>query len=308
MIDLRSSTGPLKTLGSGLQALEWYLPPATPGPARARQLQECRSCCTSCASQCLRGEIDEAKTLGLQSGKTSARCALRAIARACGHRGFLKRAGGVGRWILLLPDHVSPRSSGTCRPSRADVDPSCVLEPEAPAALGTFHAPAPRPSAPLPRRIPPPPHRNGFRHPARHRQRVRPDRLAPSSERGSRRQPTARPRSKVGAEYRPSSLSLTVNFQKLPHIASVPRTVPWNVASPINIAMISLLGESVDSVFTVNRSAPARGNRRILHVCKLRHQHLHEAAKLQALWGTVMVRSGKTHEPRRSPMRSRSGF
>ena len=67
------------------------------------------------------------------------------------------------------------------RPSRADLDPSCVLEPE---ALGARNLPwpAPRPSAPL---EPPPPHRNGLRHPARHRR-------APPTRRLSRHRRTTR--------------------------------------------------------------------------------------------------------------------
>ena len=111
----------------------------------------------------------------------------RAIARgratphpAGADRGFLRAqpsclrcrdlgAGRAGdyRWLerLLRPARPRPPAQGrrcNARPSRADVDPSCVLEPE---ALGARNLPwpAPRPSAPLPRRVrvplePPPPH------------------------------------------------------------------------------------------------------------------------------------------------------
>ena len=103
-----------------------------------------------------------------------------------------------------LPDHDhQPKVVGAnARPSRADLDPSCVLEPE---ALGARNLPwpAPRPSAPLSRRVrvplePPPPHRNGLRHPARHRRAPPTRRLSrPSSDNaadpGSRAPATARP-------------------------------------------------------------------------------------------------------------------
>ena len=101
----------------------------------------------------------------------------RAIARgrATSHpagadRGFLRSqpsclrcrdlgAGRAGnhRWLerLLRPARPQPPAQGrrcNARPSRADVDPSCVLEPE---VLGARNLPwpAPRPSAPLSRRV-----------------------------------------------------------------------------------------------------------------------------------------------------------
>ena len=138
----------------------------------------------------------------------------RAIARgrATSHpagadRGFLRAqpsclrcrdlgAGRAGnhRWLerLSWPARPRPPAQGrrcNARPSRADLDPSCVLEPE---ALGARNLPwpAPRPSAPLSRRVrvplePPPPHRNGLRHPARHRR-------APPTRRLSRHRRTTR--------------------------------------------------------------------------------------------------------------------
>ena len=97
----------------------------------------------------------------------------RAIARgratphpAGADRGFLRAqpsclrcrdlgAGRAGdyRWLerLLRPARPRPPAQGrrcNVRPSRADVDPSCVLEPEALGARN-LPRPAPRPSAPL---------------------------------------------------------------------------------------------------------------------------------------------------------------
>ncbi len=51
---------------------------------------------------------------------------------------------GDGRWLerVLRPARPRPPAQGrwrNARPSRADVDPSCVLEPEARRALGTCH-------------------------------------------------------------------------------------------------------------------------------------------------------------------------
>ena len=144
----------------------------------------------------------------------------RAIARgrATSHpagadRGFLRAqpsclrcrdlgAGRAGnhRWLerLLRPARPRPPAQGrrcNARPSRADVDPSCVLEPE---ALGARNLPwpAPRPSAPLSRRVrvplePPPPHRNGLRHPARHRH-APPTRRLPRHRRTTRLIPAGR--------------------------------------------------------------------------------------------------------------------
>ena len=68
-------------------------------------------------------------------------------------------AGRAGnhRWLerLSWPARPRPPAQGrrcNARPSRADLDPSCVLEPE---ALGARNLPwpAPRPSAPLSRRV-----------------------------------------------------------------------------------------------------------------------------------------------------------
>ena len=106
---------------------------------------------------------------------------------------FAGRAGNH-RWLerLLRPARPQPPAQGrrcNARPSRADLDPSCVLEPE---ALGARNLPwpAPRPSAPLSRRVrvpmePPPPHRNGLRHTARHR-RAPPTRRLPRHRRTTR--------------------------------------------------------------------------------------------------------------------------
>ena len=104
----------------------------------------------------------------------------------------------VNRWLLLRPARPRPPAQGrrcNARPSRADVDPSCVLEPE---ALGARNLPwpAPRPSAPLSRRVrvplePPPPHRNGLRHPARHRH-APPTRRLPRHRRTTRLIPAGR--------------------------------------------------------------------------------------------------------------------
>ena len=115
----------------------------------------------------------------------------RVYPRACG--------GTVGLIVGLFA--VQGRRCNA-RPSRADLDPSCVLEPE---ALGARNLPwpAPRPSAPLPRRVrvplePPPPHRNGFRHPARHRH-------APATRRLPRHRRTTRliPAGRAPATARP---------------------------------------------------------------------------------------------------------
>ena len=111
-------------------------------------------------------------------------------------------AGRAGnhRWLerLSWPARPRPPAQGrrcNARPSRADLDPSCVLEPE---ALGARNLPwpAPRPSAPLSRRVrvplePPPPHRNGLRHPARHRH-APPTRRLPRHRRTTRLIPAGR--------------------------------------------------------------------------------------------------------------------
>ena len=111
-------------------------------------------------------------------------------------------AGRAGnhRWLerLLRPARPQPPAQGrrcNARPSRADVDPSCVLEPE---VLGARNLPwpAPRPSASLSRRVrvplePPPPHRNGLRHPARHRH-APPTRRLPRHRRTTRLIPAGR--------------------------------------------------------------------------------------------------------------------
>ena len=123
----------------------------------------------------------------------------------------------ITEWLerLLRPARPRPPAQGrrcNARPSRADVDPSCVLEPE---ALGARNLPwpAPRPSAPLPRRVrvplePPPPHRNGFRHPARHRH-------APATRRLPRHRRTTRliPAGRAPATARPP---IRLNRSRIP--------------------------------------------------------------------------------------------
>ena len=107
---------------------------------------------------------------------------------------------------------TSPRSSVQRPPTSCDLDPS--LEPE---ALGARNLPC-RCAAPICAAIstsswlePPPPHRNGLRHPARHR-RAPPTRRLSRHRRTTRlilagRAPaTARPPIRIGAEYRSSSL------------------------------------------------------------------------------------------------------
>ena len=192
------------------------------------------SCYTSCAvpwsiriAACLRTWSRSMRppyrrtVKGPQAGKVAARKARsrrgRAIARgrATSHpAGAALRAqpsclrcrdlgagrAGNHRWLerLLRPARPRPPAQGrrcNARPSRADVDPSCVLEPE---ALGARNLPwpAPRPSAPLSRRVrvplePPPPHRNGLRHPARHRH-APPTRRLPRHRRTTRLIPAGR--------------------------------------------------------------------------------------------------------------------
>ena len=139
-----------------------------------------------------------------------------------------------------LPDHDhQPKVVGaTPRPSRADVDPSCVLEPE---ALGARNLPwpAPRPSAPLPRRVrvplePPPPHRNGFRHPARHPARAcDPPTTATSSDNtsdpgrpgASHRPPSDPPQSEPNTGPPACLTALETNFLKSKSFRTSPSTV-----------------------------------------------------------------------------------
>ena len=96
-----------------------------------------------------------------------------------------------------LPDHNHQPKVVGATPAHLVliVDPSCVLEPE---VLGARNLPwpAPRPSAPLSRRVrvplePPPPHRNGLRHPARHRH-APPTRRLPRHRRTTRLIPAGR--------------------------------------------------------------------------------------------------------------------
>ena len=180
--------------------------------------------------------------------------------RAGADRGFLRaqpsclrcRDLGAGRpgnhrWLerLSWPARPRPPAQGrrcNARPSRADLDPSCVLEPE---ALGARNLPwpAPRPSAPLSRRVrvplePPPPHRNGLRHPARHR-RAPPTRRLPRHRRttrlilASRAPATARPPIRLQLEPNtgpPACLTaIETNFPKSKSSRTSPGTVPKTV-------------------------------------------------------------------------------
>ena len=143
------------------------------------------------------------------------------------------------RWLerLSWPARPDQGPSSVQRPPiRADLDPSCVLEPE---ALGARNLPwpAPRPSAPLSRRVrvplePPPPHRNGLRHPARHPRAPPTPTTATSSTNPGRPGASHRPPSdaSIGAEYRSC---LPGNRNQLPQSKSS-RTSPgtvrkWNV-------------------------------------------------------------------------------
>ena len=181
--------------------------------------------------------------------------------RAGADRGFLRAqpsclrcrdlgAGRAGdyRWLerLLRPARPRPPAQGrrcNARPSRADVDPSCVLEPE---ALGARNLPwpAPRPSAPLPRRVrvplePPPPQPQRLSTPCSASARAcDPPTTATSSDNtsdpgrpgASHRPPSDPPQSEPNTGPPACLTALETNFpqvQKLPHIPRHgPKTVP----------------------------------------------------------------------------------
>ena len=137
--------------------------PATPG-ARARQLQECLAPAAQ-AAPCHRSgsaledliEIDEAnkvspqgkmRTVGIARGRATPHPAgadrgfLRAQPRAFVAGTSAPGARVINGWSYCgLPDHKAQGRRCNARPSRADVDPSCVLEPE---ALGARNLPWPR--------------------------------------------------------------------------------------------------------------------------------------------------------------------